>query len=618
MSALDEVARVARDALGATGLAVTTPTAVVTSVGTPPDHEEDRAVPLHDPGGQPIGTLRVAWPPEAPGRNRESLLAAFARHLALALSRHTLDAPAAAAPEGDVLTLDDPARLPDAIREITGQVTAIVGPLTGARAVGITAWDPERRILRALPGAFGSDDDTLAASVTGPVTNMLSAGSRVFASGQPYLSNDAGADPGVLQPYAEVFRIGRLLSVPLENQGRRVGVLHLANKPTDFTLDDVGAVEGLAPRLAAAVELAGALGRMAAAQRLEGVLTATATAVATGGSAEECLLPSFDRLAEETGASVVALVPSGSAPWIRRAGASRPDLERRLVRDARALVATSSGAYPRHVGDPGWAALHVPVDFRGERSDGAGAAHTATLSLLRRTGQPFTAAEEDVVRRLAGLVALAWTSERYQRQLAEIARLREQERIADGLHDRVAQILFAARLGIDTVVDGEADDVTRCLVEVRELLVHGDVIVREVIHRLEAAPEVGLTRRLRREVESVEDEFGVTVRVELPDDDHLAQVPRTVADAVVKIAREGTVNAAKHAGPCRIRLDVTVAETELVVEVTDDGFDSGVEAARPGTGLTSLRRVVDAAGGTLTLTTPGHGFGTQVRAVFPV
>ena len=610
MSALDEVARVARVALGATGLAVTTPTAVVISVGTPPHDDQGRAVPLHDLGGQPIGTLRVAWPHEVTERNREPLLAAFARHLALALCRHTLDAPAAAAPEEDVLSLDDPARLPDAIREITGQVTAIVGPLTGARAVGITAWDPERRILRALPGAFGSDDDTLAASVTGPVTNMLSAGSRVYASGQPYLSNDAGADPGVLQPYAEVFRIGRLLSVPLESRGRRVGVLHLANKPTDFTLDDLTAVEGVAPRLAAAVELAGALGRMAAQQRLEGVLTATATAVATGGSVEECLLPSFDRLAEETGASVVALVPSGSAPLIRRAGASCPDLERRLVHDARALVATSSGAFPRHVGDPGWAALHVPVDFDG--------VHTATLSLLRRTGQPFTAAEEDVVRRLADLVALAWTSERYQRQLAEIARLREQERIADGLHDRVAQILFAARLGIDTVVDGEAEDVTRCLVEVRELLVHGDVIVREVIHRLGAAPEVGLARRLRREVESVEDEFGVAVHVELPDDDHLARVPRTVADAAVKIAREGTVNAAKHAGPCRIRLDVASEGARLVVEVTDDGFDSSAEAARPGTGLTSLRRVVDEAGGTLTLSTPGHGFGTQVRAVFPV
>lgn len=610
MSALDEVARVAHRALAATGLEVTTTTAVVvTSVGTPPG-DEGLAVALHDPGGRPIGTLRVGWPPDAEARHRESLLAAFARHLALALSRHALGAPASVAAVDDVLTLDDPARLPDAVREITSQVTAIVGPLTGARAVGITVWDPERRILRALPGAFGSDDDTLAASVTGPVTNMLSAGSRVFASGQPYLSNDAGADPGVLQPYAEVFRIGRLLSVPLENHGRRVGVLHLANKPTDFTLDDVGAVERLAPRLAAAVELAGALGRMAAQQRLEGVLSTTATAVATGGSVEECLLPSFDRLAEETGASVVALVPAGADPWIRRAGSCPPELEWRLVRDARALVATSSGAFPRHVGDPGWAALHVPVDFDG--------AHSATLSLLRRTGQPFTAAEEDVVRRLAGLVALAWTSERYQRQLAEIARLREQERIADGLHDRVAQILFAARLGIDTVVEGEADDVTRCLVEVRELLVHGDVIVRDVIHRLQAAPEVGLARRLRREVESVEDEFGVAVRVELPDDDHLAQVPRTVADAAVKIAREGTVNAAKHAGPCRIRLDVSAEGSELVVEVTDDGFDSRVEAARPGTGLTSLRRAVEEAGGTLTLTTPGHGFGTQVRAVFPV
>lgn len=607
MTGLDEVLRVARDALGASGLAVTDPVGVVvTTLGEAPD-DVARTVPLHDPAGHPIGLLHVTFPAGSAPRRREPLLAAFAGHAGLALSRRDHDSPVSA--PVDVLAWDDPTRPSDAIREITGQVTAVVGPLTGARAVGINVWDPERRILRALPGAFGSDDDTLAASVTGPVTNMLSAGSRVFASGRPYLSNEAGTDPGVLQPYAEVFRIGRLLSVPLTLHGRRIGVLHLANKPEDFTLADVAAVEEVAPRLASAVELAGAMGRMSAQQRLEGVLTATATAVAAGAPVEESLLPSFDRLAEETGAAVVALVPSGSAPLVRRAGPASPELEEQLISDARALVATSSGAFPRHAGDPGWAALHVPVDFDGE--------HTATLSLLRRTGQPFTAAEEDVVRRLAGLVALAWTSERYQRQLAEIARLRERERIADGLHDRVAQILYAARLGVDTVLADEADDVARCLVEVRELLVHGDVIVREVIHRLEAAPEAGLARRLRREVEAVEDEFGVAVHVELPADEALAAVPRAIADVAVKLAREGTVNAAKHAGPCRIRLDVACEDDRLLVAVTDDGFDSTTRRP-PGTGLTSLHRAVDDVGGTLELTTPAHGFGTQVRAAFDV
>lgn len=78
-------------------------------------------------------------------------------------------------------------------------------------------WDEERGILSALPGAFGATDDVVAASVTGPVTNRRSATSRVFTTGRPYLSNRASGDPGILQPYVELFDIARILSVPLDN-----------------------------------------------------------------------------------------------------------------------------------------------------------------------------------------------------------------------------------------------------------------------------------------------------------------------------------------------------------------------------------------------------------------
>lgn len=647
MTGLEEVARVAYRALDADVLLVVDPggghgdePAVVTRVGdraprlcrelgealaaVAPDvrtwgAHRVRSVGLDDGSGRPVGVLHVGWIGTATVTDHcEPVVRAFARHLGLTLARHSDRVPAVTYADDELLPWEDPDRMPDAIREITGQVTEILGPVTGARAVGITVWDPERQILRALPGAFGSDDDTLAASVTGPVTNMLSAGSRVFACGEPYLSNDAGADPGVLQPYAEVFRIGRLLSVPLEGRCRRVGVLHLANKPTDFTATDIAAVEALAPRLAASVELAGTVERMAAQQRLEGILTATAVAVASGTPLQDCLVPAFDRLGTEIDASVVALVPLGSEPLIRCAG-PRPseELEARLVADARALVTTPSGAYPRHAGDPGWAALHAPVELDG--------VHTATLAVLRRTGRPFTSQEEDVVGRLSRLVTLAWTTERYQHQLAEIARFRERERIADGLHDRVAQIFFAAGIGIDSVLENRRDaPEDQRLVEVRELLVHGDAIVREVIHQLETRPESGLTWRLRREVEAVEDEFGVVVRVELPDHD-LTLVSKPVVDAAVRVAREGIVNAAKHAGPCRIGLWVDASADGLAVAVVDDGFDAGSDArararasTASGRGLTSLRRTVEDVGGTLTVDSAAGGFGTRVRASFPL
>lgn len=618
--AVHRMARLAMAALHAEGVLVVdercgTPRVVAACGDAPvPPAVPTLSTALLSVCGSPVGALLVRCP-DGRSPHRDALLGAFGRHIGLALTHRDASRP----DDGllpAVLPWDDPALLPTAIDGITARVAGVMRPLVGATAVGITVWDADRAILRALPGAFGVDDDRLTASVTGPVTNMRSAGTRVFASGVPYLSNDAGCDPGVLQPYVEVFRIHRILSVPLTGHGCRVGVLHVVNKPTDFTPDDVAVVTRLAPALTTAVELARAVARMAAQQRLEGILTRAAVAIASGAQAEDCLLPTFDELAAATNASVVALVPRESAPLVRRTGPPDAHLEHRLVADARELAHTSAGAFPRRAGDPGWAALHAPVELQGERA--------ATLSVLRRTGEPFTAQEGDVVTRLAGLVALVWTTERYQHQLAEIARLRERERIADELHDRVAQILYAAQLGLDSALERTrdpdcVDSMARSMVEVRDLLVHGDAAVREVIHGLGPVPEPSLTRRLRREVASVEEEFGVVVRVEIGENDAMLAVPRSVADVAVKIAREGTVNAAKHAGPCRIRLEAHVDAGVLVVAVHDDGF--GLRE-RPGDargmGLSSLHRAVEAAGGSVVVTTPAGGFGTRLVATFPI
>jgi signal transduction histidine kinase len=566
-----------------------------------------------------IGSVHVLYreAPADPGRYGE-LLEAFARHMAIILGRDGAQhGPGQPSPDRDaVLTVDDLPLLPDAVKAITGRVAEMMQPLTGATAVGITVWDEERRILTALPGAFGATDEVVAASVTGPVTNLRSASSRVLTTGQPYLTNCASGDPGILQPYVEIFEISRILSVPLNNGSRRIGVLHLVNKPTDFTTDDITAAERVTPRIAIAVELAISVARMSAQQRLEGVLTSVAVAIASGQSVEDGLLPAFDRLAAVTAASLVALIPPDSPPLVCRRGASDPELEQRVIGDGRTLGSRSRGEFPRVAGEPGWAALHVPVELHGRR--------TATLAILRRNSEPFTAAEEDVVSRLASLVALAWATEQYQRQLAQITRLQERERIADELHDRVAQIMFTAQLGLDTMLERPevtAQDRQR-LTEVRDLLASGDIAIRDVIHDLARVPGSHLGRRLRLEVQAVEEEFAVVVHTEIPDDGQLAPIPRTVADALVKVAREGTVNAAKHAGPCRIALTVQVDAGQVSLSVLDDGMGghgesrAGEQDVVRGHGIAALRRIVEDAGGSIGTERSQTGFGTRLVCCF--
>jgi signal transduction histidine kinase len=93
----------------------------------------------------------------------------------------------------------------------------------------------------------------------------------------------------------------------------------------------------------------------------------------------------------------------------------------------------------------------------------------------------------------------------------------------------------------------------------------------------------------------------------------------SVADCLVKVAREATVNAAKHAGKCRIGVNLDVqAEDRVVLTVLDDGLGApdGIGTGRHGIG--SLRRAVRDAGGTLRISRLGTGFGTRVTASFPI
>ena len=615
--ALADLSRLARRVLAADRLVIRDRAGRIVLTDEPPtsDGPADPG-PVARPGvvrsvllagdGRPVGELDLSWVRSvAPGG---SVVDAFARHLGIALERHLAAGPGNPA-ESPAFPWDDPDRLPSAINEITEHVTRLVRPLTGATAVGITVWDPEPGVLIALPGAFGATDAMLAASVTGPPTNMLSASVRVFVTGQPYLSNQASGDPGVLQSYVELFDIHRMLSVALDCAGRRIGVLHLVNKADEFTSADLAAAEAIAPQVAAAVQLARSVSRMAERQRLERMLGTAAVAIASGLPSRESLLPAFDELAAVLEARLVALVPREGPPLIRRVGPVDP-WEARVLADARACGDASAGAYPHRAGEPGWSAVHAPVESGGER--------TATLSVLRRTGEPFTGDEEHAVGRLGRLVGLAWTSERYQHQLAEIATLRERERIADELHDRVVQILFAAQLGIDSLLEGGTGaPPTERLLEIRRLLSGGDTAIREVIHRIAAeSGERGddLGRRLAGAAEAVGEEFGASARVEVG---LLPGVPRHVADAAVKVAREGIVNAAKHAGPCRITLSAELTGGVLTVTVADDGLGLGDAVSDGGGyGLGSLRRVVGEAGGELVVTGAPGGLGTRVGARF--
>jgi signal transduction histidine kinase len=267
---------------------------------------------------------------------------------------------------------------------------------------------------------------------------------------------------------------------------------------------------------------------------------------------------------------------------------------------------------PTGPGDPGWAAYHTPIYVGRQR--------IGTLAALRLRGEAFSLDERLSLGRVAHLAALGWASERYQRQRAELARMHERQRIADDLHDDVAQILFASQLGLDTILERTDLDpaVATALARSRGLLIRGDTAIREVINRLSLPPAEDFAGRLTGTVTAVEEEFSLPVRLELGDRaiEVAEQISNAVADMLLKVVREALVNSAKHAGPCRatVRLDLRRSGA-LRLRVVDDGVGS-TGAPGGGHGLGSLRRGLEAHGGTLQLTRGAAGGTTVTASVF--
>ena len=91
--------------------------------------------------------------------------------------------------------------------------------------------------------------------------------------------------------------------------------------------------------------------------------------------------------------------------------------------------------------------------------------------------------------------------------------------------------------------------------------------------------------------------------------------PAPYEAAVFFLCSEALANVAKYATASRARIDVTTADSTLVVRVADDGR-GGADPGR-GTGLRGLADRVEALGGTLSLTSP-IGAGTRLEAVLPI
>jgi signal transduction histidine kinase len=209
------------------------------------------------------------------------------------------------------------------------------------------------------------------------------------------------------------------------------------------------------------------------------------------------------------------------------------------------------------------------------------------------------------------------------RQLSNtIAEERADERlqIAGYLHDDLAQVLFRLSIQVDVarkfLVKGDLPEVGSQLEKIRQSKQDTSDRIRALIRDLHRSP-LG-AKGLAESLESFTDEVGRESNVRFHRDVQDIDLPAPIALLVFHIAREGVMNALKHAQASDMWISVNEVGDQIELQLRDNGvgFDTTAPGPEGHFGMAMMRERAQVGGGTIQLeSTPGAG--TTITVRFP-
>ena len=511
---------------------------------------------------------------------------AFARHFDVAMAPRARALPDSLS--GLLRGLEEVNRSAKAssISDLCAMLDAALAPILGPVRTGLAVWDEELRGLRLVSSTFPVE------SWKASVTELESSTVRVFISGSPYVTDHALTDPGVLNHQAHRFGTEQFIQIQLNVAGQPIGVMSiaLADRPR---FENLEAVERLAPHLATVIDFASTTIRLRRDVELTSAVSELAMTIASSdtGSSELRFDDGLGKLRSALAADLVAIVQQDGTS-VADTAPSAID----LGRDALRLAASHPDGIQQlrlpTNGDGGCWLYTIPVALSGER--------IGTVAALRQGDEKFGRNEGLALQRVANLIALAWAKDRHWRQTFRLARMEERERLANDLHDDVAQLVFAAQVSLDLAMDGNGEPGFTSVTRARELVASADAVIRKLIHERADAAVPEFKPGLSEAVSQVERDYGIAVDLKITADHLLPRVPAPTASALIRVAREALVNVAKHAGRCRAQVCVEAGDDDqLIMVISDNGAGVAGDDAHRGYGLTSMRRSLARHGGSL-------------------
>jgi signal transduction histidine kinase len=201
-----------------------------------------------------------------------------------------------------------------------------------------------------------------------------------------------------------------------------------------------------------------------------------------------------------------------------------------------------------------------------------------------------------------------------------MAEERQDERlqIAAFLHDDLAQLLFRLSIQVDVarrhLEAGKVNDTEKVLAEIKQTKNKTSDRIRALIRDLHRSPlgRAGLAEALHSFIAETGRESEVRFHTDIDEID----LPAPIALLLYHIAREGVMNALKHAEAANMWLTVKQEGDEVELVLRDDGvgFDDQAPEPEGHFGLTMMRERATVGGGNLKVkSSPGAGATITVR-----
>jgi signal transduction histidine kinase len=201
----------------------------------------------------------------------------------------------------------------------------------------------------------------------------------------------------------------------------------------------------------------------------------------------------------------------------------------------------------------------------------------------------------------------------YERQIREVARQEERNRLARDLHDSIKQQIFVIQTAAATAqarFDGDQAGAKLALEQVRGSAREAATEMQVMLDQLRAVPleNAGLVESLKKQCEALGFRTGARVDFKQGNLPRNGDLPPGAHEAILRVAQEALANVGRHAraGSVLVSLGSVGGHVELRIQDDGAGFDPNQNAR--GQGLANMHARAEEFGGKFELASrPGDG-----------